>query len=139
MASVSGKVSYNGKALKGGSVSFVSSEGLPSDSGAIGEDGSYKVPNITSGKYKVCVDTSYLMAASSKGPPMVASPAIKSKAPPKDAVVPEGYKPSSPADMAAAANAKKFVKIPSKYMDATQTDLSIDIKGGSQTYDIDLK
>lgn len=138
MASLSGKVSYNGKPLKGGSVSFISTEGLPSDSGAIKEDGTYTVPNITSGKYKVCVDTSFLMPPQPRGaaaPP----PSGQTKAPPKDAVIPEGYKPSSPADMAIAANSKKFIKIPPKYMNAEQTDLSIDIKGGSQTYDIDLK
>lgn len=57
--SITGTVSHNGKALKGGNVTFISTEGLVSDSGAIGDDGRYSVPQITSGKFKVCVDTSF--------------------------------------------------------------------------------
>lgn len=138
MASITGTVSHNGKALKGGSVTFISTEGLISDSGAIGEDGRYSVPQITSGKFKVCVDTSFL-APPSIGGPRGASAPITGAAPPPGALIPEGYKPSNPADAAIVSNAKKYVKIPTKYKFEDQTDLSYEVKAGPQTYDIDLK
>lgn len=136
--SITGTVSHNGKALKGGSVTFISTEGLVSDSGAIGDDGRYSVPQITSGKFKVCVDTSFLAPPTTGGPRGASGP-ITGAAPPPGALIPEGYKPSNPADAAIASNAKKFVKIPTKYKFEDQTDLSYEVKAGPQTYDIDLK
>ncbi|MCI0701377.1 MAG: carboxypeptidase-like regulatory domain-containing protein [Planctomycetia bacterium] len=147
---VSGKVTYNGKPLKGGSVTFISDEGRHSVSASINEDGTYKVPTLTGGTYKVCVDTSYLKPApngpggyvgsggKSAPPPATKGPPPKS-APPPDAVVPEGYKPSNPAEAQAAANAKKYVQIPDQYKEPDKTTLSYKFEGGSQTYDIDLK
>jgi hypothetical protein len=151
VGSVTGKVTYNGKPLKGGSVTFVSDEGGQSASGEIGETGTYTVPKILGGKYKVCVDTSYLSptqqvgggytgSGGSKGrPPSAAPPAPKASGPPPGAEVPEGYTPSNPAEMAAATAAKKYVQIPEKYKTPEKTDLVFTFEGGSQTFNIDLK
>ncbi len=48
--SVSGKVSYKGQLLKGGNVTFISSEGKPTVSASIQEDGSYTFPRCRSAR-----------------------------------------------------------------------------------------
>jgi hypothetical protein len=142
--SVEGKVTYNGKNLKGGSVTFVSTEGRQSFAAEIKEDGTYSVPVMTGGDYKVCVDTSNLKSASTSGTyegkmKTAGPPAKKATAPPKDAVIPEGYTPSNPAEVAAQNAAKRYVEIPEKYRDTAKTDLTYKFEGGSQTFNIDLK
>lgn len=143
VGSVSGKVTHQGKELKGGSVSFVSTDGGQSFASGITEQGTYSVPNIHSGDYKVVVETSSLRSTPSGKPgPAGRTPsaqAIKNAAPPKDAVIPEGYTPSSPADMAAVTMKKRYVEIPEKYEKAETTDLTFSANGSSQTFDIDLK
>lgn len=83
--------------------------------------------------------TPLFLAPPTTGGPRGASGPITGAAPPPGALIPEGYKPSNPADAAIASNAKKFVKIPTKYKFEDQTDLSYEVKAGPQTYDIDLK
>lgn len=150
VGTVSGKVTYMNKALKGGSVTFVSTEGNHSFSCEIQDDGTYTMANIRGGEYKVLVDTSYLRPATSgpggytgsggKGfkPGGPSGPPPKSS-PPPGAEIPEGYKASNPADAAASANAKKFMQIPESYKDADKTDLKYKVVAGPQTYNIDLK
>lgn len=150
VGTVKGKVTYMNKALKGGSVTFVSNEGRQSFSGNIEEDGSYTIANATGGDYKVCVDTSFLKpnttgtgfgGSGGKGfaPPSAAKGPIKGGGPPPGADVPEGYKASNPAEAQNAANAKKYVEIPAKYKDASSTDLTYTVTGGEQTFNIELK
>ena len=144
VGTVSGKVTVGTKTVKAGSISFVSTEGLPSATGGIQEDGSYTIPNVTGGHYKVCVET-----ASVKGP----SPAMFRGKPAKENTktqafdpgtkVPEGYTPSSPADASLAAAraraAKLYVPIPDEYADPTKTSLEYTVVGGDQTHNIELK
>jgi len=151
VGSVSGSVSYNGKPLKGGSVTFVSQDGNTSRSADISETGTFSLDKLAAGDYKVCVDTSFLAPQSQSGlpafgsgkmmPPPTQPPVPKGAktAPPKDANVPEGYAPSDPAAMASAQNAKKYVKIPDKYKDPATTDLRFEAKGGAETFPIELK
>lgn len=153
VGSISGKVTYQNKPLKGGSITFVSNEGRKSVPATIGLDGTYKIDSIAAGTYKVCVDTSNLKPPTGGGPSGYKGgsggkgfvpgggnkPPPGKGGPPPDAVVPEGYKPSSPADGALAENAKRYMKIPDSYKDADKTDLSYTIAGGSQTFDIELK
>lgn len=140
VGTVTGKVTFGPKVVKGGNVTFVSTEGQPSMSTTISEDGTYKIANATGGNYKVCVET-----MSVKGPP----PSIPSANTPKAQAldpgtkVPEGYTPSSPADAslvaARARGAKLYVHIPDSYSDSSKTDLSYTVVGGDQTYNIELK
>ena len=139
--SVSGKVSHNGKLLKGGKVVFVGADGGQSVSSSINEDGTYLVQELPAGSYKICVDTSFLKGpsgpAGASAPGGVGAPG-GSKAPPSKGaggkVVEGSPTPSDPAQ-----NAKKYVAIPDKYKDAATTDLLYKFDGGFQTYDIDLK
>ncbi|HSQ56619.1 MAG TPA: hypothetical protein VLM40_12825 [Gemmata sp.] len=143
--SVSGKVSYQGKALKGGSVSFVSEDGGRSFAGPIKEDGTYTIPDLLSGEYKVCVETSSLnMRGGQKGPKYAGSSGGKAaiptdKGPPPGAPIPEGYTPSNPAAAKADAVQKRFIPIPDKYAKPDTTDITYSFKGGNETYNIDLK
>jgi hypothetical protein len=134
---LSGKVTYNGANLKGGTVLLVAEQGNDTFTGSIQEDGTYIIPHVRSGKYKVCVET-----ASLKGPSGPAGgynmgpkgPAGKPKnEAPKGANVPEGYRMSDP-----AANKARFVEIPGTYGDPAQTSLRVEVKGGQQTHDIPL-
>jgi hypothetical protein len=153
VGTVSGSVSYNGKPLKGGSVTFVSQDGNTSRSADISETGTFSVDKLAAGEYKVCVDTSFLAPQNTSGLPTMGSggkmmvpppssptiPKGAKTAPPKDANVPEGYAPSDPAAMASANNDKKYVKIPEKYKDPATTDLRFEAKGGAETFPIELK
>src|SRR4051794_22586118 len=58
--SVSGKVSYKGTMLKGGTVTFHSPMGKASAVAQIGEDGSYTIEKVPAGDVKICVDTKML-------------------------------------------------------------------------------
>jgi len=153
VGSVSGKVTYQGKSLKGGNVSFHSTEGGQSFSAAIKDDGSFEVPNLLGGSYKVCVETASLKGPSTTGGAPKGSGGSGGKgvtggpkdgkegkgAPPPDAQIPEGYTPSGPAGAKAAENLKKYVPIPDKYANPDTTDLTFTFKGGSETFNIDLK
>jgi hypothetical protein len=155
VGTVTGKVTYNGKALKGGNVSFQSTEGLQSYSTEIKEDGTYSA-TIQTGSYKVCVETASLKPPATGGGPKTGSsggpPGAKGMTktgpkdakegkggPPPDAAVPEGYTPSGPAAAKTAENLKRYVQIPDKYGDPTKTDLTYTFKGGTDPFDIDLK
>jgi len=143
VGSVSGKVIYQGKRLKGGYVTFVSTEGQPSKPAEIGIDGIYTIPSITAGNYKILVETDSLrpqaLPVADKGAKLT-GPTAANKA---GFNVPEGYTPSSPADAALVAanqkNAAKYVAIPPGYSDADKTTLTYTVVGGEQTHDIELK
>jgi len=161
VGSVTGKVTSQGKALKGGSVCFVSTDGGVSFSAGIREDGTYTVPELQGGSYKVCVETSSQKPAQSGNQPNYGSsssakygggkagsstsgtpPLIPKGAktgPPPDAAIPEGYTPSDPAAMASVAAGKRYVHIDEKYAKPDTTDITYTFKGGAETFDIDLK
>jgi hypothetical protein len=141
VGSLSGKVTYNGKAIRGGNVTFVSTDGGSSFTGTITADGTYAVPQMAGGDYKVCVETASAKPATTSAPGGVL-PAIPKGAkvgPPPGANIPEGYTPSDPGAMSKAAAEKRYTPIPAKYADPKDTDLTYTFKGGDQTFDIDLK
>jgi len=130
--SVLGKVSFNGKPLKGGSITFVPPAG-PSNYSTILEDGSYQIEPVTAGPVKILVETQSLL------PPA----ALLRRGAPRNAA-PEGAAASadlSKTSMGAAAGSvnPRYVKIPDKYGELSTTDLEYTVKPGKQTYDIDLK
>jgi hypothetical protein len=127
--SVSGKVSYKGEPLGGGSVLFVSTEGRGSASTEIGPDGQYSIDKIAAGPVKISVETK--SAKPVKGPPRGAMPTPPAGAMPKD-IDPSKYnQPSQPKG--------KYVAIPENYADPEKSGLTYTVTGGSQPHDIDLK
>jgi hypothetical protein len=139
--SVSGKVTYKGQPLKGGYVAFINSSGGQTFSAPIQEDGSYQIPKITGGSYKVTVETESLKPqGETKGVPFKG---VSKEGPPKDILPPKLNLPGNPADygykMATpGGQADRYVPIPRKYADPEQSGLKFDFRGGSQTYDINL-
>ena len=144
MGSVTGKVTYQNKPLKGGAVSFISTEGLPSMPGTINEDGTFEIAQISAGTYEVIVDTQSLRpdvgAGGPKGPSSKGID-MKTSGPPPGAQIPEGYTPSSGIDAEAKlkANTKRYVAIPPDYADPKKSGLTHTVVGGAQVYNIDLK
>jgi hypothetical protein len=146
VGSITGKVTYKNKPLKGGFVTFTSTDGQPGKPAEIDEDGTYTIPSITAGNYKVCVDTDFLRPKSvppggaGKAVGKVEDPAAKKM---EGFARPEGYQGSSPADQAIQTHntkyAPRFVAIPAHYKSADTTDLTYTVVGGPQTYNIDLK
>jgi len=137
-SSLHGKVIYNGQPLKGGYVTFVPQSGGETFAAEIKEDGTYDVARITTGKYKVCVDTSNLKPQSqSYGSGGIGGKAAaKYKAP--EGALPEGYKPSNPHLAQEARNSSRYVQIPPQYSSPDTTTLTVEVKSSGQTYDIPL-
>ncbi|HKB41551.1 MAG TPA: carboxypeptidase-like regulatory domain-containing protein [Gemmataceae bacterium] len=166
---ISGKVTYKGEPLKGGTVAFVASEG-PSFSGEINEDGTYTVFHVRSGTYKVCVDTEVLKPhpqgaggasgygpqkgapAGFKGPPTGFGPPgtgsgdlqkdVKSgkiKASGGEAATGAAQGGYKDGFASMAANAARYREIPGKYAKPESTDLTFDARTGAQTFEINLK
>jgi hypothetical protein len=143
-AKLSGKVTYKGTALKGGTVTFIPDGSGETFSTTIQEDGSYAFQQIKTGKYKVCVDTASVKPGGATTGPAYAGKAAgavdKSKiknTPPPDANVPEGYRTVDPFSGAAEA-AKRYTPIPPEYGKPETTKLTYEVKGGAQQYDIPL-
>lgn len=118
---VSGKVSYKGQPLKGGNVSIIPKKGGTLSS-PIAEDGSYKISKVPIGSATITVETKSLRPVPQKSLP---GPYAKA---PKD-VLPQGVQ----------GDPKRYVRIPDKYADPEGSGLSLDVKGGVQTHNIDLK
>jgi hypothetical protein len=124
--SVSGKVSYKGEPVGGGTVLFVP-QGQQSLSARINADGTYSIEKIAAGPVKISVETK--TAQQVKGPPR-GMPTPPPGAIPKDA--PSIYnQPSQPQG--------KYVPIPENYADPDKSELTYTVIGGSQTHNIDLK
>jgi hypothetical protein len=129
--SLSGKVRYQTTMLKGGFVSFISTEGQQSYTANIAEDGGYALSNVTAGKFKVVVDTKSLKGDMSVG----GGGGSKKPAKAENA----SDIPANASNPNTAKNAQRFVSIPDKYQNLDTTDVEYEFKGGTQTYDIELK
>jgi hypothetical protein len=127
---VSGKVSYKGETLGGGTVLFYS-PGKTTVKAGIAADGSYKIENIPAGPVKIAVET-------------------KSAQPPNEAGMRMGM-PNIPANANLPAEANnsmyksqggskgKYVEIPDELGDPETSHLTLEVTGGSQQHNIDLK
>jgi hypothetical protein len=142
--SITGKVTFKDAPVKGGSITFSSTEGLPQASGVILEDGTYSIPSITAGSYKVLINTEQYNpnkggSGFDKGrKQQPGNPKANEKEDIPGKTIPGGAS-SNPADMAAAKSGERYVKIPEKYNKAETTDLTYTVVSGAQTKDFELK
>ncbi|MCI0684691.1 MAG: hypothetical protein L0Y71_21550 [Gemmataceae bacterium] len=112
---VSGTVSYKGKNLTMGTVTFIGADGKKKGSTSIASDGKYKLIEPPLGQVRVAVQV--------KPPPKIANSKSETK-------LTIGNEPNEKAEP---------VLIPSIYADPGKSGLSTELKSGSNTYDIDLK
>lgn len=117
-ASVSGKVTYNGTPVSGGTITFHGTDGKV-DGTWIDPDGKYIVTRAPVGEVKVTVEVG------------------RAGAPPK---MPKSKDvPGHPGDKGGGTATGKPMVIPAKYKDPAQSGLTYTLKSGSQVIDIDLK
>ncbi len=131
---VSGKITYQGEPLRGGTVVFTSGGGKVTRSAEVGPDGSYIVADVPTGEARITVDTRFAQPPpwmeSGRGPP-------RPMQPPPDVQLPPGaenntiYKPKPRSAYAQ--------KIPEEFGDPDKSGLSYAVTAGPQTHDLDLK
>ncbi len=122
VGAVSGKVSYKGETLGGGTIMFIAEDGRALGRSIIAPDGTYLIDKVPSGLVKITVETK--SAKSAKPPPQ-----WKGKNIPPEAQ--KGmYKGQE--------NQGKYVEIPAKFADVSQSGLTYQVTGGSQTHNVDL-
>ncbi|HTU20187.1 MAG TPA: carboxypeptidase-like regulatory domain-containing protein [Gemmataceae bacterium] len=117
---MTGKVTYQGKALPGGFITFVRDAG-GSYSQKIEKDGTYRVPGVPTGPAKISVRA----LEPPRHPEGMIPPSEIAK------MGKGGVKPPTPTET--------YVRIPEKYGDAEKSGLTLDVKSGTQTFDIPLK
>jgi hypothetical protein len=145
VASVSGTVTFKGEPLKAGNVTFYSTDGTYSQGGAIGQDGTYTIPSLYTGDYKVCVETDSVKPSTKFQPPPPNNAKSKTDAGTKvkenlpEVVPPEGAHKSDPMGGMKAKQKANYTEIPKNYSKPADSGLTFTISGGSNTYNIELK
>jgi len=127
---VSGKVYFQKKLVRGGTVLFYSPEGNGSRSATIGEDGSYTIADMPPGKVKISVETE-------SAKPSTSSSHVRK--PPKDTQLPPEAAGNSIYDKSAASTVNRYTRIPAAYGNYEQSGLTFEVTGGNNTYDIKLE
>jgi hypothetical protein len=117
--SVSGKVTFEGKAVRSGSVMFVRG-GSPALYSQIDDDGKYEVQGVPAGTAKVTV-ASPDPSGGGRGRTIKGAPAAPARG--------EGGGPP----------VKGWVPIPNQYSDPERSGLSFGVRPGANTFHIELK
>lgn len=147
-AQLSGKVTYKGAAVTGGTLAFHSDAGAYT--AVINADGTYTVTDLPEGEVVVTVDTEdmnperkipeyneksggalgtkYGKSAQPPAPPQGSPPGGKTKQ--ESSPVPEG---------APKAEVGQYVKIPRTYSDKTKSSLKVTLQAGKQQHNFELK
>jgi hypothetical protein len=133
---VSGKVTYNGATVTGGSVTFFTADNTPLQV-PIGADGLYVVPNVPEGPVTVVVETESLNKKAEEYRGGGAGKGMYGKG--GGGQVPKGKGMEySPGPAGGGGASPIYVKIPAKYADKATSGLTTTVKKGDQTYNIEL-
>jgi hypothetical protein len=122
-AELNGKVVYNDAPVTGGQLRFYPADGSAPVPGSINADGTFSFGGLPTGTVKVTVDTEPVKAQAA-GPYRGMKP-------------PEGAAP--PPSAGGAGGTPVYVKVPRKYADPKTTDLTVELKSGTQTKNLVLK
>jgi hypothetical protein len=114
-ATVTGKVTYKGKAVESGTVTFFGESNVTKSS-IISADGKYSI-TIAPGPVKISI----------VGPPAASGSSVLKMDPSK-------FGTSAPAP----AKSKEAIRIPERYADPQKSGQSYTVKAGSQEYDLKL-
>jgi hypothetical protein len=132
--SVNGKVTFKGKPLPGGTVTFTPDAGGGGGSADINpQDGTYKIENLPRGAMKVTVKP-YQSTAMRSGP----SGAPKDMMAKMKSHLPEGVEMKAPGDVEKESGAKAVKDFPNTYSEMETTSLKYTVKGGPNEYNIDI-
>lgn len=126
-AKVSGRISYNGKPLKGGHLQFVTADGTAYP-GSIDSDGTYSGIDLPIGEMVVTVDTEVIKPAVSSGKTADRYTAMQG-----GQKAPAGSGPTAP------KFEEVYIKIPTSYNNAKTSKLTITLAKGRQVKDLELK
>src|SRR5262245_27934228 len=130
--SLSGKVSYKGKTLAYGAVTVIGSDGIPV-TGNIGLDGTYEIPALPTGPAKVGVVSPDPVVEAEK----LAKWQRKGGGRPTKVDKRKGKKEDTP-PLANPPDRSKWFAIPDRYGVPESSGLTLTVKGGPNTHDIDL-
>ena len=139
-AEVSGKVTYNGKPLPGGRVTFVTANGYAGH-GTISPQGEYSLQSPL-GEVQIGVDNTML-----RSDPQWEKNKNKGRLPIQQAKKGEAQEPPTKSAKSPAANQRvtgkqgvvgTYIHIPGRYADPTLSGLKFTVTAGSQTHDIEL-
>ena len=135
-AKLSGKVTYNGNLVTGGTVTFHPKEGAPFQV-AIGADGTYRAVDIPVGEAAVSIETESINP-NAKRPEYKGGGrgGLYGKMSPAPAGGGKGPSKSPTRDGAEAGG--EYVKIPAKYADPAKSGLSVKLERGEQTKNFEL-
>jgi len=125
-----GKVIYKSAPVTGGAISFCDDKGNTIAGGTITPEGTYSVLEVPKGKWKVTVNTE---STKNKAP----QPTKEQIAVAKAAAKKSGTEFKMPEGTQVASG--KYVPIPRRYLQASTSDVMIEVKGGDQEADITLK
>ena len=125
---VSGKVTYQGKPLPGGQVTFVTSKGYTFNA-VIDPEGNYK-RSVPVGEARVLVDNRMLLKSNEPSKPDLRHPpGVKP---------PAGVKQDDTGTSSVPTITGTYVPLPGKYSYPDASGLTYTVKSGTQTYNIDL-
>lgn len=113
---LTGKVTYNDKAVQSGTVTAVASDGS-SHTGPIQDDGSYSIPSVPAGTVSVGVTSED----------------------PKSIVIAQRKEKNAPKSEATRPEQSKWFPIPDKYSDPKSSGLTTTVKSGKNDFPIPLK
>ncbi|MHB1422488.1 MAG: hypothetical protein ACYC3I_04695 [Gemmataceae bacterium] len=132
-ANVSGKITYNGKPVTGGSITFhrTLEDAVGELGGSIAEQGTYTVTGLPSEEYIVTIDTEFL---NKTAPTVYGQGGNKRNKDEYEKKMREKMGKGPPEDKQGT-----YMKIPSKYSDKKTSTLRTTLIKGDNTYDVDLK
>jgi hypothetical protein len=126
---VSGKVTYLGKPLPGGAVTFFGAENRVVGSSSVSAEGDYSMVKVPAGPVKITVTVMDVPVQFSKDKGNIAG---------KVPSPPEGANPELP-KWKPQQRSPNPVSIPAKYKMPDQSGLTYTVQPGKQEYSIDLK
>jgi hypothetical protein len=122
-ASVSGKITYKGQTLKGGTIAFFSKDATGTYSSGINSDGTYEIKDLPAGLAEVTIETESV------------NPNIKKQ---KYGQKGGSSPPPSNVQDKGPASAENYVRIPLRYGDRANSKLTMTLTAGNQTKDWEL-
>jgi hypothetical protein len=128
--SVSGKITYKGAPVTGGTITFFPTSGTGSAPVTIKPDGTYSSTDVPMGDMGVSIETESVKGLGGGGPAYNIPKGMK---PPSGTPQPEQPK------IQGGANMPVYVQIPQKYVNPKTSGLTCTIKPGKNVCDFDLK